>query len=156
MRRESALAFTADTRRIANTLYLSFSAATSTTPSVLSPLFLDVKELYRGDLHVWKGKLVLQQIVPVKLDEIEDAQGPPVPKDSPAVGGTHLLKSQSACPFQAFARWRLLADSVDEAVFSFDHRDRGSFLHEALALVWGEIVTLNAFAAFLSLNCWRL
>jgi ATP-dependent helicase/nuclease subunit B len=143
VRRESALAFTADMRRIANTLYLSFSATTAATPSVLSPLFLDVKECNRGDLHVWNGKLVLQQIVPVKLEEIEDAQGPPVLKDAPVAGGTHLLKSQSACPFQAFARWRLLADSVDEAVFSFDQRDRGSFLHEALALVWDEIVTLE-------------
>lgn len=142
-RREAASEFTADVQHVANTLYLSYSPATSTTPAALSPLFMDAAQRNREDLHVWNGKLLLQQIVPVKLDEIEDTEGPPLLKDTPVAGGTHLLKSQSACPFQAFARWRLLADSVDEAVFSFDHRDRGTFLHEALALVWGEIVTLE-------------
>jgi ATP-dependent helicase/DNAse subunit B len=58
-----------------------------------------------------------------------------------ASGGTHLLKSQSACPFQAFVRWRLNAEGIEESVFSFDARDRGNFLHKALANVWRAIET---------------
>jgi ATP-dependent helicase/nuclease subunit B len=141
-RREAARDFTAAIQHIANTLWLSFSAANS-EEAALSPLFTDVSERKREDLNIWEGKLVTEQIVPEALDEIEDSEGPPILKDAHVPGGTHLLKSQSACPFQAFARWRLLADTVDEAVFSFDHRDRGTFLHEALALVWRELETLE-------------
>lgn len=141
-RREASRDFTIAVQHVANTLYLSFSAANS-EEAALSPLFTDVAERKREDLHVWEGKLVAQQIIPVSLDESEDTNGPPILKDAHVPGGTHLLKSQSACPFQAFARWRLLADTVDEAVFSFDHRDRGTFLHEALALVWRELETLE-------------
>jgi ATP-dependent helicase/nuclease subunit B len=141
-RREASRDLTVAIQHIANSLCLSFSAASS-EEAALSPLFMDAPERKREDLHAWEGKLVLQQIVPAALDEVEDTEGPPIPNDAHVPGGTHLLKSQAACPFQAFARWRLLAYTVDEAVFSFDHRDRGTFLHEALALVWRELETLE-------------
>src|SRR5690606_6401842 len=40
------------------------------------------------------------------------------------------------CPFNAFARLRLGADQVIEAVAGFSAIERGNILHDALAIIW--------------------
>jgi RecB family exonuclease len=51
-------------------------------------------------------------------------------------GGTGIIKAQSQCPFQAFAKYRLHARRPEDASFGFDALDRGSFVHKALEKVW--------------------
>jgi len=47
-----------------------------------------------------------------KLESFEDSKAPP---SSQAVrGGTRVLSDQAACPFRAFARWRLAAEELEE------------------------------------------
>jgi ATP-dependent helicase/nuclease subunit B len=111
------------------------------TGAKLSALFQNVEEVTPDRLFLWNGKTVLGQLRSHKLEEIEDTDGPPLQPGAIVAGGTGLLKSQSACPFQAFARWRLTADSLEEGAFSYDPRQRGEFLHQALAAVWREIKT---------------
>lgn len=56
-------------------------------------------------------------------------------------GGTYHLRSHTACPFQAFARYRLKADPLEVPYAGFNALERGLALHDALAAVWGEIRT---------------
>ena len=75
-----------------------------------------------------------------KLESIEDAKGPPVAK--PEVrGGTKVLAHQAACPFRAFARFRLNAEALEEPEPGLDARDRGKLLHELMKSLWMELKT---------------
>jgi len=51
-------------------------------------------------------------------------------------GGVGIVESQSTCPFQAFARYRLRADALPGAGEGLTSMERGSLLHAALAAFW--------------------
>jgi probable DNA repair protein len=122
----------------------SYSSGTHES-SALSPLFRGVRHLSLDQIDLWQGSSLLDSVVFEELERFEDSQAPPLASGTVVSGGgTHLIKSQSACPFQAFARWRLQAEPLEEATFSFDPLDRGIFLHKALESVWQEIKTLDA------------
>lgn len=57
----------------------------------------------------------------------------------PVRGGAGLFKEQAACPFNAFARLRLGATSIDDPVAGFSAIERGNLLHDALAMIWREL-----------------
>jgi ATP-dependent helicase/nuclease subunit B len=77
---------------------------------------------------------------------IVDSMAPP-PKSAHLSGGVRLIKDQSACPFLAFAKFRLEADGPEDGTFGFDHRDRGSFVHRVLEKVWAELKTQSRLKA---------
>ncbi|MBV8032050.1 MAG: PD-(D/E)XK nuclease family protein, partial [Betaproteobacteria bacterium] len=54
-------------------------------------------------------------------------------------GGTRVLADQAACPFRAFARWRLAAEALEAPREGLDASDRGKLLHEFMAALWGEL-----------------
>jgi probable DNA repair protein len=139
-RKQEARRLTRQLQSCANSVVVSYSAADA-GDSKLSAVFTETREASASDLHIWLGATLIEQLQPHPLEEIDDSNAPPLPDSAAAAGGTHLLKSQSACPFQAFARWRLNAESLEEGAFSYDARDRGDFLHKALASVWREIKT---------------
>jgi ATP-dependent helicase/nuclease subunit B len=70
------------------------------------------------------------------LETLEDTQGPAL-QATAVSGGTGILKSQAACPFQAFARYRLGAEPMEEPAAGLDPAERGSLLHEAMQRLWG-------------------
>ncbi len=70
-----------------------------------------------------------------------DGSAPPFHSPAEARGGTGIIKSQSLCPFRAFAEYRLNAAFPEDASFGLDHLQRGSFLHKALELVWQSLET---------------
>jgi ATP-dependent helicase/DNAse subunit B len=65
-----------------------------------------------------------------------DGQAPAFIATGEVRGGTGIIKAQSQCPFQAFAKYRLHARRPEDASFGFDALDRGSFVHKALENVW--------------------
>lgn len=66
------------------------------------------------------------------LEEIPDDSGIlPWPIEQNA-GGAHVLKSQAACPFQAFATKRLRADPLDETEWGLSPAEKGKLLHEVM------------------------
>jgi ATP-dependent helicase/nuclease subunit B len=73
-----------------------------------------------------------------KMISLEDPKGPPVPPGA-VRGGTRVLADQAACPFRAFARWRLNAEELEEPVPGLDARDRGSLAHALMKLLWDEL-----------------
>jgi len=102
----------------------------------LSPLAEKFVQRDAVAIQEWRGKLPIQSYAPVALDEIDDSYAPPFETGEPIRGGTGIVKSQSLCPFRAFAEYRLRSDTPEEACFGFDSRDRGQFLHKALQTVW--------------------
>ena len=70
-----------------------------------------------------------------KMVEFEDAKGPAF-AGREVRGGTRVLADQAACPFRAFARWRLAADELDEPVDVPDARERGVLLHSFMKFLW--------------------
>jgi len=79
------------------------------------------------------------------LDLIEDVKGPPLTKKKELKGGTGLIRSQSACGFQAFARYRCHAISMNEISFGLTPLDRGILLHEVLQRFWGFVKNHDVF-----------
>ena len=59
-------------------------------------------------------------------------------------GGSGLIQKQSACPFSAYARYRLNADEDEEPQIGMDSLERGSLLHKILETIWQELEDSNA------------
>ncbi|MCR4287027.1 MAG: PD-(D/E)XK nuclease family protein, partial [Deltaproteobacteria bacterium] len=54
-------------------------------------------------------------------------------------GGTSILKDQSACPFRAFARYRLRASGLKSTEFGLRAYERGTIVHDALKWFWENV-----------------
>ena len=54
-------------------------------------------------------------------------------------GGTRVLADQAACPFRAFARWRLGARSLETPAEGLDAAGRGRLLHALMSALWSEL-----------------
>jgi ATP-dependent helicase/nuclease subunit B len=70
-----------------------------------------------------------------KIESFEDIKAPPVPPGK-VRGGTRVLADQAACPFRAFARWRLGAEPLEEPAAGLDPRDRGKLMHALMKELW--------------------
>jgi ATP-dependent helicase/nuclease subunit B len=75
-----------------------------------------------------------------KLESFEDSKAPPV-QTKQVRGGTRVLADQAACPFRAFARWRLAAEELEEPAPGLDARKRGSLLHHLMKHLWSRVKT---------------
>ena len=82
-----------------------------------------------------------------RLETLHDIAGLPPAAGALLRGGTRLFTDQSACPFRAYARHRLGAESPPEPVFGIDGRDRGILVHEALHHLWQMLRTQSALLA---------
>jgi probable DNA repair protein len=82
-----------------------------------------------------------QSGTPPELDSLEDWQAPALPPSEKVRGGASIIKSQSLCPFKAFAEYRLNARGDDEASIGYDALERGECAHKALELIWQELGT---------------
>jgi ATP-dependent helicase/nuclease subunit B len=54
-------------------------------------------------------------------------------------GGAALFRDQAACPFQAFAKWRLQVDTVGEPSLGPDAIERGIITHHILEMLWTQL-----------------
>ena len=74
-----------------------------------------------------------------RFEMLSDEHAPPLAQGSEARGGVGIVESQSNCPFQAFARYRMRADTWPAASEGLTPQERGSLLHAALAAIWDDI-----------------
>lgn len=73
------------------------------------------------------------------LSPFEDDMGPSISAHETIRGGSFIYKLQAACPFQAFATFRLGAEGLQRPHNGFDALERGIMLHRAMELFWQEI-----------------
>ena len=88
----------------------------------------------------------------------DDPTALPWPRER-AAGGADVLRSQAACPFQAFAMRRLAAEPLEERDWGFTSAERGTLLHKVLERVYSQhfrsredivtVTTTNRLAAIL-------
>ncbi len=77
------------------------------------------------------------------LEKFTDAKAPPVAPGK-VRGGTRVLADQAACPFRAFAKWRLSAVELEEPESGLDPRDRGKLLHALMREIWTRLKNSNS------------
>jgi ATP-dependent helicase/nuclease subunit B len=70
-----------------------------------------------------------------RLESFDDPTGPAF-AGREVRGGTRVLADQAACPFRAFAKWRLAAEELEEPIDVPDARTRGVLLHAFMKHVW--------------------
>ncbi|HWR35019.1 MAG TPA: PD-(D/E)XK nuclease family protein [Clostridia bacterium] len=105
---------------------LRASALLSSFPAV------DIGTLLTRRGETWIGAMAASS---AELDEMSDTQGPPL-QDGSIRGGTAIFATQAACPFRAFAQFRLAAEPLESPQPGLDPRARGKVLHIALEKVW--------------------
>lgn len=66
-----------------------------------------------------------------------DERAPPLA--GPARGGTGILVDQAACPFRAFAHFRLGARELERPEPGLGPPERGLLLHAMMARLWGDL-----------------
>lgn len=76
-----------------------------------------------------------------------DYQAPSLPPHSVVNGGTAVIKHQAACPFSAFARFRLGAKPLPSPGMGLEPRERGTLVHAALERLWQKLGSLAALQA---------
>ena len=101
-----------------------------------SPLILDIApgEIGLPDFPRYRDMLFAQG----RLESIADNAAPRVTEKA-VRGGTRVLADQAACPFRAYARWRLHAQALDEPATGLDAADRGRLLHALMKNIWTEL-----------------
>ena len=77
-----------------------------------------------------------------------DDCGTPVTEQH-AKGGSGLIRSQSLCPFKAFAEYRLNLRAQDELADGIKASDRGSLLHKVMESIWRSLQDSGALHALL-------
>ena len=73
-----------------------------------------------------------------KTETLEDSVGPAVTVTQ-IRGGTRVLSDQSACPFRAFARWRLEAEPLETPAEGLDAAKRGTLIHALMRSLWSQL-----------------
>lgn len=81
-----------------------------------------------------------------RLEQCDDHEAPPLGSVA-AEGGTAVIRDHAACPFRAFARHRLGAESLNAPHAGLDAMERGTLVHRVLAQVWAKLKTQSALEA---------
>jgi len=142
---EGSLAFgrriTEEWSRSAKEVVFSWPAKEEDRDLAPSPLILDFPRtsLSVPDYPRFRDLLFASK----KLESLEDSKAPPV-QVKQVRGGTRVLADQAACPFRAFARWRLAAQELEEPTPGLDARQRGALLHDLMKYLWGSLKNSKA------------
>ena len=81
------------------------------------------------------------------IETLECDTAPAVTSDAIPRGGSGLVSDQAACPFRAFANYRLGTRRLEEAELGFDARVRGTLMHRCLELFWNRVRSRDALAS---------
>lgn len=138
---------TAEWKSAAREVVLSFALKDKDRDLAPSPLIGDVPEESVTVTHYPRYRDLLYAAK--KLEPFDDWRAPPV-SETKMRGGTRVLADQAACPFRAFARWRLSADALEEPAPGPDARDRGKLLHALMKEIWEQLRGSQALASDLT------
>lgn len=107
----------------------------------VSPLLENnILEIIPDNLLLDRNLTYTQQLFKsAKLEFLTDNYATPLNTAEILRGGSAIFKNQAACPFRAFASFRLGAKAVDTPQPGLSPQERGSLLHQALATVWNKL-----------------
>lgn len=81
------------------------------------------------------------------LQTLPPGMAPQVGGSERPTGGSTLFRSQSQCPFSAYARHRLAAEALTDASLGPTAMDRGQLLHRSLEFLWRKLGRREVLAA---------
>lgn len=140
-----ARAITAALRALAPEIIVSHAQTIDDAPVSVSPLFADWQRIDAGQLP--DARRLTSLIERGRMERWAEGNAPPVAAGRPLRGGALLFESQSACPFQAYARHRLDAKAFRGCPEGLSAAERGIVLHAMLKAFWddaGDHATLMA------------
>ncbi len=110
-----------------------------------SPLIRSIPETKRDFSVVSQHRdLIIQSC---ELEQIEDSQVLPLEQgiaNQGIRGGTAVIKDYAACPFRAWAKHRLLIESLNVPHAGLNAMERGTLVHQVLAQLWSQLKTKDA------------
>lgn len=104
-----------------------------------SVLIKTLKEIKLSDLKLPSYQALAKKIMHTQQWEYYTDETLAFSPEENFSAGTQLLQSQAACPFQAYARWRLQAQFHAFPQNGLNARDRGILLHQVLEKFWNEV-----------------
>ena len=127
-------------------LFISYPSTDGKTPLEQSPL---IKQYSHQDVASKVATLAMPSwlVQPYQCNITEDPGHSYKASLEPIRGGTSILKNQSTCPFNAFARHRLWATDFEQPSIGLEAIDRGSIVHEILYRLWANWKTSKVFYA---------
>lgn len=134
----------------ADSVICSYGRSDGETCRLPSPLISHLKPSSCAETEpaaVYAQQTAGSRIALSPLERLSDIKGAPVVSGADVSGGTGILKSQSACPFQAYGRYRLGGRSPGMPGPGLNARDRGSLVHSALELLWNRLKDSDGLAA---------
>lgn len=142
---EQACAITSALQRIAPEIVVSHATTIDDAPAALSPLFAHWPPMAEALLP---GVSRITGLVPAApMESVTEPSAPPLVDGETMHGGAGLFDSQSACAFQAFARYRLDARSWPSCPDGLSPAERGEMLHATLKAFWDATGDQSALAA---------
>jgi len=113
---------------------------------LLAPLEkIHLQELPQEGLFSYRQRLQAEH--GVAAESYIDERGPALAATEAVWGGTQLIRSQGACPFQAFGHFRLGAEPLQEPGLGPDAGERGHLAHLALEALWSRLEDQAALLA---------
>ena len=123
-------------KRAAREVVFSFPLKEEDRDFSASPLILDVEE---GAVSVPEYPRYRDLLFQSReMERFSDSKAPPVAPGK-VRGGTRVLADHAACPFRAFAKWRLGTEELEEPEAGLDPRDRGKLLHALMRELWARL-----------------
>jgi probable DNA repair protein len=125
---------TAALRVIAPQIVVSHARTLDDAPASVSPLLEDCEGIDAARLAL--GERFADAIEPAAMERCSETGAPPLAKEPAIRRGAGVFESQSACAFQAFARYRLRARAAEACPDGLSPIERGNLLHATLKAFW--------------------
>lgn len=107
-----------------------------------SPLIMQPTEITTSDLKAAADTSIAQSLLfSGKCEEFIDDQAPPLTATEKISGGSALFKLMAACPFRAFAQFRLGAEPLATAITGLPAVELGKLVHHILEHFWKMVKT---------------
>lgn len=124
----------------ADTIIVSHTAKLNEQTLGPSSLIKAISAIKMADLKLSPYQNVIESIWNTRQWEYYvDETAPALLANELSTVSSQLFKSQAACPFQAFATFRLKTQFHDLPALGLNYSDRGSLLHRVIELFWNTL-----------------
>ncbi|MGE5104385.1 MAG: PD-(D/E)XK nuclease family protein, partial [Betaproteobacteria bacterium] len=132
-----ARAITASLAALADEIIVSHATTVDDGEAAISPLFAHWG--FEDAAHAFPDLRYTRAITPARMERVPEPRAPAVAPGASLRGGTRLFESQSACPFQAFARHRLFVEPWPACPDGLTAWERGNVVHAMMKAFWDAV-----------------